>query len=373
VVYKAIHKRTAQIVAIKRVPVKKDLPELLKEIEFMRTCQHQNIVQFHGQYLHDGALWIVMEYCGVGSIADILTLTKMTLNENQISIICRDVLQGLAYIHRSGKIHRDIKSGNMVLNTKGVTKIVDFGVSADLKGEHSKRSTMVGSPYWMAPEVITEEGYDQKADIWSLGVTCIEMAEGEPPNHNIKPMLVMIQLPTKPPPRLQAEDQYSAEFVDFVRLCVIKDPAERPIADELLKHAFLSRGRKTLHLQGIIMQALEKIAAGELDRLQAVNGHEPTFHLLEGGAPNPLHDPKVFSNKMLQDAADDENAEDDEDPGTPTGWGDSDTVRITPQATREIRGQQQQELLGSGSDTVVIHRVPVDAAPGGEAPPPGAE
>jgi len=171
----------------------------------------------------------------VGSIADILHLTGKTFTEQQISILVRDALQGLSYIHKKGKIHRDIKAGNLVLNTKGVVKIVDFGVSAELKSQHEKRSTMVGTPYWMAPEVVAENGYDFKADIWSLGITCIEMAEGNPPSYGLKPMLVMMQLPTKAPPRLQKESDHSPEFVDFVSRCLTKDPAQRPSADELLE------------------------------------------------------------------------------------------------------------------------------------------
>lgn len=133
---------------------------------------------------------IVMEYCGAGSVADILTIYRNVLNEFQIQRIVRDALIGLAYLHKRGQIHRDVKAGNIVLDTFGQAKLVDFGVSAQLTSTTMKRNTLTGTPYWIAPEVVMEDGYDSKADIWSLGITCIEMAEGKPPYYGMKPMLV---------------------------------------------------------------------------------------------------------------------------------------------------------------------------------------
>jgi len=366
-VFKAIHKSTAQIVAIKRVPIKKDLPEIMKEIEFMKNCNHVNIVKFYGHFITDRHLWIVMEYCGVGSVADILSLTGKTLNEAQISIIVRDALHGLSFLHNQGKMHRDIKAGNIVLHTSGQAKLVDFGVSAEIKGEHEKRSTITGTPYWMAPEVVMEQGYDTRADIWSLGVTCIEMAEGRPPYHGLKPMLVMMQLPQKPPPKLQNEALFQPEFVSFLSQCLIKDFQKRPTADQLLLHPFVSHARKSLHLQGIIGLALEKIANGELDKLQDIDA---TFDDVKGK--------EVGQKLSRQDSDEPERSskeyilgEDDTVKISSFSNNDSDTIRISEDfgtvkindlsgLRNEVKAGEAEDEIGD-TDTVKVIRNEVKA------------
>lgn len=193
------HIRTGTQVAIKILPLDGDIRSTLDaEISTMRDCNSDNVVQFHTSYVINKNMWIVMEYCMGGALSDIIEATGLCLSEDQISQVCHGVLNGLNYIHSKNRIHRDIKSGNILLNSLGSVKlagmsmglILDFGVSGQLADALSKRNTVTGTPYWMAPEVIQEEGYGVLADIWSLGITCIELAEGLPPYHDLHPMKV---------------------------------------------------------------------------------------------------------------------------------------------------------------------------------------
>ncbi|KPP79689.1 serine/threonine-protein kinase 3-like [Scleropages formosus] len=189
-VYKAIHKESGQVVAIKQVPVESDLQEIIKEISIMQQCDSPYVVKYYGSYFKNTDLWIVMEYCGAGSVSDIIRLRNKTLTEDEIATILKSTLKGLEYLHFMRKIHRDIKAGNILLNTEGHAKLADFGVAGQLTDTMAKRNTVIGTPFWMAPEVIQEIGYNCVADIWSLGITSIEMAEGKPPYADIHPMRV---------------------------------------------------------------------------------------------------------------------------------------------------------------------------------------
>jgi len=259
-VWKAIHKQTSTIVAIKRVGIDNDLEDIMKEIDFMKGCRSPYIVIYFGSYFKDNELWIVMEYCGAGSVCDIMKICDKTLSEEQIAIICKDVLLGLAYLHSMRKIHRDIKAGNILLNSKGASKLADFGVSGQLSDTMAKRQTVIGTPFWMAPEVIQEVGYDVKADIWSLGITCIEMAESKPPYSNIHPMRAIFMIPSRPPPRLTEPDKWSKEFNDFVAKALTKSPDQRPSAQELLDHPFLLKGKSHTILQPLMDQQEQVIS-----------------------------------------------------------------------------------------------------------------
>ncbi|XP_036193741.1 serine/threonine-protein kinase 3 isoform X4 [Myotis myotis] len=187
-VFKAIHKESGQVVAIKQVPVESDLQEIIKEISIMQQCDSPYVVKYYGSYFKNTDLWIVMEYCGAGSVSDIIRLRNKTLTEDEIATILKSTLKGLEYLHFMRKIHRDIKAGNILLNTEGHAKLADFGVAGQLTDTMAKRNTVIGTPFWMAPEVIQEIGYNCVADIWSLGITSIEMAEGKPPYADIHPM-----------------------------------------------------------------------------------------------------------------------------------------------------------------------------------------
>lgn len=206
-----------------------------------------------------------MEFLGGGSGLDLVrSICRLRLtyantcqlkpgnfNEAHVAIICRELLLGLEYLHREGKIHRDVKAANVLLSSSGKVKLADFGVAAQLTNIKSQRNTFVGTPFWMAPEVIQEAGYDYKADVWSLGITALEFINGGPPHGNLHPMKALLLIPGHPAPRLEGS-QYSREFKDFIAQCLIKDPDRRPSAKELLRHKFIRSAGKVEALQELI-------------------------------------------------------------------------------------------------------------------------
>lgn len=198
-----------------------------------------------------------MEFCGAGSVSDIMRLRKKTLSEDEIATILSDTLKGLEYLHIRRKIHRDIKAGNILLNSEGHAKLADFGVAGQLTDTMAKRNTVIGTPFWMAPEVIEEIGYDCVADIWSLGITALEMAEGKPPYGDIHPMRAIFMIPTKPPPSFREPDRWTPEFIDFVSLCLVKNPEERATASALLQHVFIRNAKSCSILLPMINEAKE--------------------------------------------------------------------------------------------------------------------
>ncbi|XP_034253926.1 serine/threonine-protein kinase 3-like [Thrips palmi] len=271
-VYKALHKESGQVLAIKQVPVDTDLQEIIKEISIMQQCDSPYVVKYYGSYFKNTDLWIVMEYCGAGSVSDIMRLRKKTLSEDEIATILCDTLKGLEYLHLRRKIHRDIKAGNILLNTEGHAKLADFGVAGQLTDTMAKRNTVIGTPFWMAPEVIQEIGYDCMADIWSLGITGLEMAEGKPPYGDIHPMRAIFMIPTKPPPSFRKPDQWSPEFIDFVSRCLVKNPEERATASELLQHQFIGNAKPPTILSQMIAEARE-IRENQRSRNNAKQNH----------------------------------------------------------------------------------------------------
>ncbi|DAZ95023.1 TPA: hypothetical protein N0F65_003649 [Lagenidium giganteum] len=243
-VYKAVNRETAQVIALKIVPVdsdETDLSSLTKEISILECCSSPYIVQYHGSFLYDAQLWICMEYCAAGSLADLMALRQQCLAEKEIAAVCANMVLGLDYLQNQRNIHRDIKAGNILLASNGVAKLADFGVSAQLTSTVNKRKTVIGTPFWMAPEVIQETQYDGKADIWSLGITAIELAEGEPPLSNVHPMRAIFMIPNRPPPTLKQQERYSTDFHNFLATCLQKDPAKRASATELLQHPFIKK------------------------------------------------------------------------------------------------------------------------------------
>jgi len=266
-VYKALHKRTSEIVSIKVVPIEDDYNDIIKEINFMKSIVCPQVVRFFGSFVkEDSELWIVMEYCAAGSVSDIMRLRKRTLTEEQIAVIIKSTLQGLVYMHSHMKIHRDIKAGNILLNAKGEAKLADFGVSGQLSDSTAKRNTVIGTPYWMAPEVIQENGYGVSADIWSLGITCIEMAQGHPPYNNIHPMRAIFVIPSRPPPKLEQPEKFSDDFNDFIALCLVKKPEERMTATQLLETPFMKKAQTTAILENMVNEAIDLISQGALFR-----------------------------------------------------------------------------------------------------------
>lgn len=269
-VYKALHKESENVVAIKQVPLDTDLHEIIKEISIMQQCDSPYVVKYYGSYFKNTDLWIIMEYCGAGSVSDIIRLRKKTLSECEIATILSDALKGLEYLHSNRKIHRDIKAGNILLNTDGHAKLADFGVAGQLTETISKRNTVIGSPFWMAPEIILEIGYDCVADIWSIGITALEMAEGKPPYADIHPMRAVFMIPTKPPPSFRDPDRWSAEFIDFVSVCLVKNPCDRASATDLIQHVFLQKSKGPNALTQMIAEACELRKNQKYNRMQLV-------------------------------------------------------------------------------------------------------
>ncbi|XP_076294434.1 MAP4K3-like protein hppy isoform X5 [Lasioglossum baleicum] len=243
-VYKAKRLSMNDLAAIKVIKLEPgdDFAIIQQEILMMKDCRHPNIIAYYGSYLRRDKLWICMEYCGGGSLQDIYHITG-PLSEIQIAYMCRETLLGLAYLHSMGKMHRDIKSANILLTEAGDVKLADFGVSAQITATINKRKSFIGTPYWMAPEVAAVErkgGYNQLCDIWACGITAIELAELQPPMFDLHPMRALFLMSKSgfKPPTLKDKDKWSPTFHNFVKVALTKNPKKRPTAEKLLQHAF---------------------------------------------------------------------------------------------------------------------------------------
>lgn len=251
-VYKGRHTKTGQLAAIKIMDVTEDEEEEIKlEINVLKKySHHRNIATYYGAFIQksppgkDDKLWLVMEYCGAGSVTDLVKSTKgQPIKEEWIAYICREILRGLSHLHANKIIHRDIKGQNVLLTDNAEVKLVDFGVSAQLDRTIGRRNTFIGTPYWMAPEVIAcdenpDATYDNRSDLWSLGITALEMAESQPPLCDMHPMRALFLIPRNPPPRLKSR-KWAKKFHSFIETVLVKDYQQRPYTDQLLKHPFI--------------------------------------------------------------------------------------------------------------------------------------
>ena len=228
-------------IAIKKMQLNgESLKLLITEISIMKTSHHPNIVDYVESYIVEDQLWVVMEFMGGGCLTEVLEqFDAVKMTEAQMAYASRETLKALIYIHSLHRIHRDIKSDNILLGDNGSVKIADFGYAAQLTQKQQKRNTVVGTPYWMAPELIRGLDYGTQVDIWSLGIMVMEMAEGEPPYMEFPPLRALFLITTKGIPPLKEPEKWSADFQDFVSQCLIKEVEDRPSGEELLQHPFL--------------------------------------------------------------------------------------------------------------------------------------
>ncbi|KAA1071759.1 hypothetical protein PGT21_018534 [Puccinia graminis f. sp. tritici] len=276
VVFKALDRVTGEIVAVKEVDLEnsdEDISEIQKEISHLADCDSEHIVKYYGSFVRGYKLWIVMEYLAGGSCLDLLKPGPFP--ETGIQTVMHELLLGLEYLHAQKKIHRDIKSANILVSSKGKIKLADFGVATQLSNHKSRRHTFVGTPFWMAPEVIKQSSYDEKADIWSLGITAIELAKGQPPLSEYHPLRVLFLIPKAKPPTLEETleperlAQYSEDFQDFINACLLKDVELRPTASQLLGHQFIRKQVPAPNLKkgftGFITNGHKFLSASSLD------------------------------------------------------------------------------------------------------------
>lgn len=283
-VYRSVNRKTREEVAIKILPSTDDVSKTDMEVQFMKRLRSPYIVSFIDGYNFDGELWIIMEYCAGGSMSDLYEATKKPIEENALREIVAFTTLGLNHLHSHRSIHRDIKAGNILLSSSGCTKLADFGVSANLTDTMQKRKTVIGTPFWMAPEVIQETSYDARADIWSLGITIIELCEGQPPHFNVHPMRAIFMIPMKPAPTFKNPSHWTPEMNSFLARCLQKKSEDRANTDELLSHPWIADTVKRLVKVGFSpilkelfddnIDAIKRMRAGEEEPMNAEDKKE---------------------------------------------------------------------------------------------------
>lgn len=242
-IYKVLNRATGELLAAKVISVESqscELPAVEQEVKIMSACSHLNIIKCLGVEIFAGEVWILLEYCEGSSLADIMRLRKAPFSEQEIAAIMKQVLEGLAYLHQRNILHRDVKASNL-LYQKGVVKVADFGISIlEQNSLAESKFGRFGSPYWMSPEILANSIYNEKSDIWALGITAIELAEGEPPYSHQHPFRAIYSIQTHPPQGLSKPDQWSKSFNSFVRDCLTLDYKARPTAQMLASHEFIA-------------------------------------------------------------------------------------------------------------------------------------
>lgn len=340
-VYKAVEKSTKRIVAIKVVNLEEtddDIEILVQEISFLSQLRSKYITNYYDTYVRDVSMWIVMEYCGGGSCADLLKCHKK-FNEETVSFIIRETLKGLEYLHKEKKVHRDIKAANILLTEDGQVKLADFGVSGQITLTKVKRDTFVGTPFWMAPEVISRHsnGYNERVDIWSLGITTIELVTGSPPYANLEPMKVLFQIPKNPAPILIGSN-YSEEIKEFVKFCLVKNPKHRPSASVLMKSKFIRFYRRR-HIS-LVPLIEEKNHWAELNKPKP----KKPRHDLDDDRLYNKSDASFrwnFTERLNKDSSSPESK--DGSPISETGYINSTETQLTSQTSDILMNEEEEE------------------------------
>ena len=289
-VFKAIHNTSKEVYAIKIIDYTKgnnndksnisfNYKSIQQETSLMRLVNKSDyILKYYGSYFsrETNTIWLILEYCAAGSAVDLMLSMGRTLSEVEVSTIMEMVLKGLIYIHKLNLIHRDIKGANIMLSEDGYAKLGDFGIGIQMTDDEY-RTSKKGSPHWMSPQVILNKNYDTKTDIWSLGITCLELVEGEPPFADLNPDEVMEKIANNPP---KAEDiidpkEHTDEFIDFVNLCLEINPKKRPTADVLIKHPFIVKlSKKKEYLKQLINEHIEEVEQFRKDKEEYLNSKE---------------------------------------------------------------------------------------------------
>uniref|UniRef100_A0A669C965 non-specific serine/threonine protein kinase n=1 Tax=Oreochromis niloticus TaxID=8128 RepID=A0A669C965_ORENI len=292
-VFKAQNKQTGILAAAKVIDTKteEELEDYMVEIDILASCDHQNIVKLLDAFYYESKLWILIEFCAGGAVDAVMLELERPLTEPQIRVVCRQTLQALVYLHENKIIHRDLKAGNILLTLDGDVKLADFGVSAKNTKTLQRRDSFIGTPYWMAPEVVMcetskDRPYDYKADIWSLGVTLIEMAQVEPPNHEMNPMRVLLKIAKSDPPTLMQPSRWSPDFSDFLKRCLDKNIDNRWSAMQLLQHSFVSSVTDSRPLRELIAEAKAEVTEEIEEHKEEEEEEETEARLVSGYGTN---------------------------------------------------------------------------------------
>uniref|UniRef100_A0A7N8XNF0 non-specific serine/threonine protein kinase n=1 Tax=Mastacembelus armatus TaxID=205130 RepID=A0A7N8XNF0_9TELE len=294
-VFKAQNKQTGVLAAAKVIDTKteEELEDYMVEIDILASCDHQNIVKLLDAFYYESKLWILIEFCAGGAVDAVMLELERALTEPQIRVVCKQTLQALVYLHDNKIIHRDLKAGNILLTLDGDVKLADFGVSAKNTKTLQRRDSFIGTPYWMAPEVVMcetskDRPYDYKADIWSLGVTLIELAQIEPPNHEMNPMRVLLKIAKSEPPTLMQPSRWSPEFSDFLKRCLDKNVDNRWNASQLLQHSFVSSMTDNKPLRELIAEAKAEVTEEIEEHREEEEEEETEAHLGHKRAPSDV-------------------------------------------------------------------------------------
>ncbi|XP_033881087.3 STE20-like serine/threonine-protein kinase isoform X2 [Acipenser ruthenus] len=312
-VYKAQNKQTGTLAAAKVIDTKteEELEDYMIEIDILASCDHQHIVKLLDAFYYESKLWILIEFCAGGAVDAVMLELERPLTEPQIRVVCKQTLEALCYLHDIKVIHRDLKAGNILLSIDGDIKLADFGVSAKNTKTLQRRDSFIGTPYWMAPEVVMcetskDRPYDYKADIWSLGVTLIELAEIEPPHHELNPMRVLLKIAKAEPPTLSQPSKWSAEFKDFLRKALDKNLDNRWNANQLLQHPFVTSVVDNKPLRELIAEAKAEVTEEIEEGKEEEDDEEHDPQLLVPGHKRAPSDASIASSedeKLSQSAS----------------------------------------------------------------------